>query len=162
VILAALALLAAQNQSGPWEEYQRPPPCEPATMRCTPYDRFSTPAAPPGWEYMTYSTSGTLYYIHRDTLRSSYAQYTGTQITVWVRMDHYRDRSVHARMSRGMLAINCGSRSYSWSDLTFFGPNDRQIGSTIRDAGYANIAPDTVMFVMWARLCPASETRPSH
>ena len=138
MLLASLALA----QAVPPPELARDQPC---THQCDPWGQSWTDG---GWEYIGSTPSGSDWYVHRATT-TRYAQY----LQIWVKTDHSRDRTVPARMTRGLALIECEPRRYHWESVSQFAADGRQILNAPNPSYSESVAPGTMMEAVWRAAC---------
>ena len=62
----------------------------------------TAPAYAANWVYVTISDSNAVWYYDSDTIQRS-----GNQVSVWLKIDHSRDKTVKHRESKGRYRLDC-------------------------------------------------------
>lgn len=78
------------------------------------------PAYAANWVYVTESDSKSVFYYDSDTI-----QRAGNQVTVWIKIDNSRDRSVKQRGSTDRVRYDCGDRTSIILQRTSYYPDGK-------------------------------------
>lgn len=78
------------------------------------------PAFAANWVYLAESTSNAVYYYDSETIRRS-----GNQVTVWVKGDHSRDKTVKMRESKARYRYDCAERTSTLLQLVDYYPDGK-------------------------------------
>ena len=131
-MLAALALLAAQNQVDP-------------------YAGIGVPLAP-GWEYLARDTAGAELYWDPSTIRQ-----VENTVRVWIRIDHSRDRSTRVRDTRELWSYSCAEETtLALSSISYLpsGATANQITRHDTRYDYTPVIPGTLSARVMRLVCP--------
>lgn len=139
MLSAAAILLAAQSV---------PPPPPGYVLDRAPWERYAV-AVPPGWSMIAQGDTGSIWAIHDKTMTRDRGV-----VSLWVRIDHSRDKTEPARTTRGRLSVVCESRKFWWRSLTAFAASGRELPQRwSRSSLSEDIAPDTMEELIWRRVC---------
>jgi hypothetical protein len=108
------------------------------------------PAFAENWVYVTESSSNADWYYDSDTIRRS-----GNQITVWVKVDHSRDKTVKYRMALNRYRCDCAERTTSLLEWTDYYPDGKTDTVTVETYRQKEVAarPGSVMEDMLEAVC---------
>jgi hypothetical protein len=74
------------------------------------------------WVYVVTSAKNTDYYYDADTLQRS-----GDQVTVWLRLDHSRDKTKKQRESKDWYRYNCVKRTFTLLYTVNYYPDGKSV-----------------------------------
>ena len=121
-------------------------------MAClTPFWGASALAA--NWIYVAANEVGTVFYYDADTIQRS-----GTQVTVWMKWDHSRDKTAKERERKGRSRYDCEQRTETLLNSTVYYPNGQNRSFTWEayDQSARPVVPDTVGEAILETVCAAT------
>jgi hypothetical protein len=113
----------------------------------------ATPAFAVNWVYVSSDSTGTVYYYDADTIRRS-----GSQVTVWEKLDHSRDKTVKWREAKDRYRYDCDERTSTLLNSTNYYPNGENESFTWEtyEQKTRPIAPGTIAETILAAVCEAT------
>jgi hypothetical protein len=110
----------------------------------------TAPAYAANWVYVTKSTKNAVFYYDSDTI-----QRAGNQVTVWVKLDHSRDKTEKAREKKVLYRYDCVNRTLTILQVTIYYPNGKNETLALDTYQQNEIAvtPDTVSEAMLEAVC---------
>lgn len=109
-----------------------------------------TPAFAASWVYLITDVNGTDFYYDADTIVRS-----GTQVTVWEKFDHSRDKTVKERERKRRYRYDCAQRTITLLDSIAYYPDGKISSFTWNtyEQETKPIVPDTVGVVIFEAIC---------
>lgn len=108
------------------------------------------PAFAVNWVYVTESDNNAVWYYDSDTIKSS-----GNQVTVWIKVDHSRDKRVKYREALTRYRYDCAERTSILLQATDYYPDGKIETFTWEtyEQKERAVTPDSVMEDMLEAVC---------
>jgi hypothetical protein len=106
------------------------------------------------WIPLVTTRSGSVWSVEKTTMGHPYK----SSVSVWVKIDHSRDKTETAHESEGMLVLWCGSRQFEWQSLSAFDAAGRPVNRWSPASMADNVPPDTAVETVYDWTCDRSNT----
>jgi hypothetical protein len=113
----------------------------------------ATPAFAADWIYVTTNVHGSVLYYDADTIQRS-----GSQVTVWEKSDHSRDKTTVWREAKDRYRYDCAERTRTLLHSTNYYPDGKVESLTYEtyEQKVRPITPDTVGEAQFEAVCAAT------
>lgn len=100
------------------------------------------------WMGYSHSDSGSFYAFNLNEMRRS-----GSYVSIWIRIDAARDKSVKWRTRKALMQINCPAKTIGVRSSLDYDPAGNVISSFDGENALSPIVPDSVGGDLWEALC---------
>ena len=116
----------------------------------------ATPAFAVDWVYVSSDSAGAVHYYDSDTIRRA-----GSQVTVWTKTDHSRDKRFKWRAAMARYRYDCAERTRTVLHSTNYYPNGESESYTWKtyEQNTIPIVPETVGEATLEAVCAATASQ---
>jgi hypothetical protein len=113
----------------------------------------AAPAFAANWVYVTTHANGADYYYDSDTIQRS-----GSQVTVWRKLDHSRNKTVKYREEKSQYRYDCSRRTYTLLNIITYYPDGKVESFTWKahEQEIESVVPETVSEAVLEAVCAAT------